>query len=274
MRARVRSMVESARFQKVITAVILVNAIVLGCETSPTLVAEYGEWLHLIDRAVLAIFVLELSARLWAHGPAFFRDPWNWFDSIIIVIALLPTSGAFSVLRALRILRALRLISVVPSMRRVVSALLSALPGMASIGALIALVLYVSAVMATKLFREVSPEYFADLGDSLFTLFQVMTGEAWSEVARGVMRERPLAWIFFVSYIVITSFTVLNLFIAVAVSAMEAQPSEKEEQEKVSDTAAVLAELRELRAEVRALRDPDSANRPPVSTVDSGDRSR
>ncbi|MCK2240652.1 MULTISPECIES: ion transporter [unclassified Crossiella] len=256
-RERVRAIVDATLFQKVITAVILVNAVVLGCETSPALVAEYGQVLHAIDRAVLAIFVVELAARMYAYGTAFFRDPWNWFDTVIVVIALLPTSGAFSVLRALRILRALRLISVVPSMRRVVSALLRALPGMASIGALIVLVLYVSAVMATKLFSVASPEYFGDLGDSLFTLFQVMTGEAWSEVARSVMREQPLAWIFFVTYIVITTFTVLNLFIAVAVSAMDAQVSEETGQrapDQAEVNVVVLAELRELRAEVRALR--------------------
>nr|WP_228708415.1 ion transporter [Amycolatopsis keratiniphila] len=223
MRERLREFVEAPLFQRVITGVIIINAITLGCETSPALVAEYGSILHVVDRAVLVIFLIELIARIYAHGWRFFTDPWNWFDTVIVAIALLPTSGAFSVLRALRILRALRLISMVPSMRRVVSALLGALPGMASIAALLVLVLYVSAVMATKLFSGVSPEYFGDLGDSLFTLFQVMTGEAWSEVARTVMSQRPVAWIFFVAYIVITSFTVLNLFIAVAVSAMDAQ---------------------------------------------------
>jgi voltage-gated sodium channel len=117
-------------------------------------------------------------------------------------------------------------------------------------------VLYVSAVMATKLFSGVSPEYFGDLGDSLFTLFQVMTGEAWSEVARTVMAEQPVAWIFFVAYIVVTTFTVLNLFIAVAVNAMEAQTSRHDttsaDAKPADDQAAtletVLAELRELRA--------------------------
>lgn len=247
MRERVCTIVDASLFQNVITGVILLNAVTLGLETSAGMVAEHGPLLHAVDRVVLDVFVAELVARVYAHRGAFFGDPWNWFDVVIVAIALLPTTGAFSVLRALRILRVLRLISMVPSMRRVVSALLRALPGMVSIAALLILVLYVFAVMATKLFSGVSPEYFGDLGDSLFTLFQVMTGEAWSEVARTVMAEQPVAWVFFVVYIVVTTFTVLNLFIAVAVNAMEAQTSRgAAEQDATLDM--VLDELRELRA--------------------------
>lgn len=187
-----------------------------------------------------------------------FRDPWNIFDAVIIGIALAPAGGEFGVLRALRILRALRLISVVPSMRRVVAALLSALPGKASIAALLALILYVAAVLATTtLFSATSPEYFGDLGDSLFTLFQVMTDEAWSGVGREVMSEQPLASIFFVAYIAVTTFTVLNLFIAVAVSAMESHVGHERrlhEQDTGDTVGELLAEVRELRAELHDLR--------------------
>ncbi|MDX3660063.1 ion transporter [Streptomyces sp. ID05-26A] len=245
-------------FNKVITAVILLNAVTLGAETSPELMASSGDALHLLDRLALAVFVVELLLRFGAYGKDFFRDPWNWFDTVVVAITLLPAaSGSFSVLRALRVLRVLRLVSVVPSMRRVVSALLTALPGMASITALLALVLYVSAVIATKLFGIVAPEYFGDLGDSLFTLFQVMTGEAWSEVARQVMAEKPFAWIFFVGYLVVTSFTVLNLFIAVAVTAMQSQMTEEHaehDREEMAATMEILAEVRRLRADVEVLR--------------------
>lgn len=265
MRERVQRIVDAPAFHRVIIGVILVNAATLGCETSPQLVADYGVVLHAVDRAALAVFVVELAARLYARGAKFFRDPWSCFDAAIVGIALLPTSGAFGVLRALRILRALRLISVVPSMRRVVSALLTAVPGMASIAALLGLILYVAAVVATKLFSTTSPEYFGDLGNSLFTLFQVMTGEAWSEAARTVMTEQPLAWIFFVGYIAITTFTVLNLFIAVAVSAMESQVAhERRQQDREDKTAldALHTEIRQLRAEIHALHDaPEPASR-------------
>ncbi|MFD9700050.1 ion transporter [Lentzea sp. NPDC059081] len=255
--ARLRVLVDAPWFSKVITALILVNAATLGAETSTALLASYGNVLHLIDRLALAAFVVELVLRFGAYGKDFFRDPWNWFDTVVVGVTLLPASGTFSVLRALRVLRVLRLVSVVPSMRRVVSALLTALPGMASITALLALVLYVSAVIATKLFSTVAPEYFGDLGDSLFTLFQVMTGEAWSEVARQVMAEKPFAWIFFVGYLVVTSFTVLNLFIAVAVSAMQTQMTEEHaehDREEMAATMEILAEVRKLREDVEALR--------------------
>ncbi|WP_086822219.1 ion transporter [Allokutzneria sp. NRRL B-24872] len=256
-RARLRRLVDSPGFQRFIIAVILINAVTLGLETSEALVSRYGSALHVLDRLALAIFVGELVLRLYAFGKDFFRDPWNCFDAAIVSLALLPTSGSFAVLRALRILRALRLVSMVKSMRRVVSALLTAIPGMASIAALLALVIYVGGVMATKLYGALSPEYFGDLGRSLFTLFQVMTGEAWSDVARPIMDQEPWAWLFFVGFILITSFTVLNLFIAVGVSAMEHQvAAEREQQEEtLISNDMLLAEVQALRGELRELRE-------------------
>jgi voltage-gated sodium channel len=155
----------------------------------------------------------------------------------------------------------LRLISAVPAMRRVVSGLLAAVPGMASIGALLGLIIYVAAVMATKLFGAITPEYFGDLGTTLFTLFQTMTGEAWPDIAREVMAQAPLAWIFFVIYILISSFAVLNLFIAVIVNGMEQEVTNElmeAENRHAADEAAsdklILDELRALRAEIAQLR--------------------
>lgn len=263
-RERVRALVDAPGFQRLIIAVIVVNAVTLGCETSPELLASHGWLLHTVDRAALAMFTLELTARCYAHGWRFFRDPWNCFDATIVAIALLPATGTFSVLRALRVLRVLRLVSAFPSMRQVVSALLTAVPGMASIAALLGLILYVSAVIATKLFHRTSPEYFGDLGDSLFTLFQVMTGEAWSEVARDVMTHQPLAWIFFLTYIAITTFTVLNLFIAVAVNAMQSQVAREPDTDTTTGQSVqeLITEVRALRAEMRELQPADRQNTP------------
>lgn len=265
-RARVREFVERTSFQQVVMAVIVFNAITLGLETSATLMTSHGHLLHLIDRVVVGIFVVELTLRLYAYGLRFFRDPWNVFDFVIVAIALLPVSGEFAVLRALRILRALRLISVVPSMRRVVGGLIAALPGMGSIAALLTLILYVSAVIGTKLYGTVSPDYFGDLPTTLFTLFQTMTGEAWPDVARDVMSKSPMAWIYFVVYILVSSFMVLNLFIAVVVSAMEGQVAEEVREAEAEQAAddlltdqQILFELRELRAELAALRADDLA---------------
>jgi voltage-gated sodium channel len=257
----VRALVDDNRFQQFIVWVIVVNAITLGLETSSTVVRAAGGVLHVADRVMLAIFVVEVALRLFAYGGRFFRDPWNVFDFVIVAISVIPASGPFSVLRALRILRALRLISAVPAMRRVVTGLLAAVPGMASIGALLGLIIYVAAVMATKLFSEISPQHFGDLGTTLFTLFQTMTGEAWPDIARDVMAKAPYAWIFFVVYILVSSFAVLNLFIAVIVSGMEKAVTtelvEAEEQHAADQAASdrlILAELRALRSEVAELR--------------------
>ena len=166
---------------------------------------------------------------------------------------MVPAGSAFTVLRALRVLRVLRLVSLVPSMRGVVGALLKALPGMASIIGLMGLVLYVSAVMATKLFGAISPELFGNLGASLFTLFQVMTVEGWPDIARGVMAQSPYAWIFFVVYLLIATFMVLNLFIAVVVNAMQAQVTEDLKDEGEAQTRVILEEVRALRRDIEAL---------------------
>ena len=152
---------------------------------------------------------------------SFFRNPWNVFDFTIVAVALVPAGEGISVLRALRILRALRLISMVPQMRLVVQALLSAIPAMGSVIALLALIFYVAAVMATKLFGADFPEWFGTVGASLYTLFQIMTLESWSMgIARPVMEVHPYAWAFFVPFILIITFAVLNLFIAIVVNAM------------------------------------------------------
>jgi voltage-gated sodium channel len=254
LRDHVRRFIEHPRFDQAIIALIILNAITLGLETIPAVMARYGGLLHLIDRAALGIFVTELLLRMFVYRGRFFHDPWRVFDFVIVGIALVPASGAFSVLRALRVLRVLRLVSMVPSMRGVVSALLTALPGMASIISLMALVLYVSAVMATKLFGTIAPEFFGTLGGSMFTLFQIMTVEGWPDIARGVMEQAPYAWIFFVSYLLIATFMVLNLFIAVVVNAMQEQVAEDLKGEEEMHTQQVLDELRALRREVEGLR--------------------
>ena len=258
LRERVRVVIENVRFERAITTLIVANSITLGLETSAAVLARFGPLLHVIDRTVLAVFVVELLSRFFVYRSRFFRDPWRVFDFVIVGIALLPASGTFSVLRALRVLRVLRLVSMVPSMRGVISALLTALPGMASIIGLMALVLYVSAVMATKLFGAVAPEFFGSLGASLFTLFQVMTVEGWPDIARGVMAQSRYAWIFFVTYLLIATFMVLNLFIAVVVNAMQSQVTEDLKGEGEAHTRLILDEVRALRREVEALRGPST----------------
>ena len=264
-----RALLASRRTEQAITVLIILNAVILGLETSDTVMASWGAWLHWADRALLAVFVVEIAARLIVHRLAFFRDPWSLFDFVVVGVALIPATGAFAVLRALRVLRVLRLITVAPSLKRVVSALISALPGMGAIVMLLGLVFYVSAVMATMLFGERFPQWFGDLGASAYSLFQIMTLESWSMgIVRPVMEVYPYAWAFFVPFILATAFTMLNLFIGVVVNAMQEEHDEllKAEHEEVEAhlrqaaaereqaRAESAAEAKVLTDEVRALR--------------------
>lgn len=252
-----QSVVESPGFQRFVVAVIVVNAITLGLETSPLVMEKAGTWLLALDRAALAVFVVEIVLKLIVYRTGFFRSGWNVFDFLIVAITLAPVGEGYSVLRALRILRALRLISVVPSMRKVVSALLKAIPGMTSVLTLLLLVFYVAAVMSTKLFGASFPDWFGSIGASLYTLFQIMTLESWSMgIARPVMETYPAAWVFFVLFILLTTFAVLNLFIAIVVDAMSVVEHGEQQRTRETvdaDSKLVLAELRALREQVAAL---------------------
>lgn len=249
---------ETRLVQRSLIVLILVNAVILGLETSPSLMADWGTWLVAADRAILAVFVVEIALKLAVHRFNYIRDPWNVFDFTVVAIALIPASGPLAVLRALRVLRVLRLITMVPSMKRVVGGLLSALPGLGSVSAIIGIVFYVSAVIATKLFAGQFPELFGDLGRTAFTLFQVMTLEGWAmEVVRPVMAVYPLAWIFFLLFILASTFTLLNLFIAVIVNAI--QQEHGDEPKPVAESEIVL-----LRLEIAALQKQLETMRPQV----------
>ncbi len=251
-------LIESASFERAIIILIIINAITLGLETSKSVMAAAGPVLTLIDRLILSVFVAELIARFAVYRLDFFRSPWRIFDLVVVAAALVPSAGAFSVLRALRVLRVLRLVSTVPSLRRVVGGLLNALPGMGSIVMLLSLVFYVGAVMATKLFGASFPEWFGTIPASAYSLFQIMTLESWSMgIVRPVMEVYPYAWAFFIPFIASTTFTVLNLFIGVVVSAMQAEHDVQASDERETihnDQTMILEELRALRAEVTALR--------------------
>jgi voltage-gated sodium channel len=255
LRMRLGALLANARFQQFIIVLIVINAVLLGMETSGTLMAQYGSTLLALDRAILAVFVLEIAMRLYVYRAAFFRDPWSLFDFAVVGIALVPASGPFAVLRALRVLRVLRMLTMVPSMRRVVGALLSAIPGLSSIALVLLLVFYVFAVIATHLFGADFPEWFGHLGRSLYTLFQVMTLESWSMgIARPVMEVAPFAWIFFIIFILFATFTMLNLFIAIIVNAMQTF-NEGEHQSTVEAVEQVGQTIEhQLHAEVQLLR--------------------
>lgn len=256
LKFRLKRFLEAPRVQAWIVTLIVINAILLGVETSPAVMSKAGDALHLADRTLLAIFVCEIGLRLYVYGRAFWRDPWSVFDFTVIAIALIPASGPFAVLRALRVLRVLRLLTMVPSMRRVVGALLSAIPGLGSIAIVLLIIYYVFAVIATNLFAASHPDWFGNIGRSLYTLFQIMTLESWSMgIARPVMEQFPYAWTFFIPFILVATFTMLNLFIAIIVNAVQSYREQDH-----TRTAVVVDEARQhieadMHTEVRLLRE-------------------
>ncbi|TCK99971.1 voltage-gated sodium channel [Shimia isoporae] len=222
LRDKLGAFIDRPAFRNAILGVILFNAIILGLETSKPLMASIGPVLIFLDTLCLAIFVLEILAKLFVQRARFFRDGWNLFDFVIVGIALVPAAQGLAVLRALRILRLLRVVSVAPSLRRVIEGLLNALPGMGSVFLLMALVFYIGAVMATKLFGTAFPDWFGTLGKSGYSLFQIMTLESWSMgIVRPVMEVFPFAWMFFVPFILLTTFVVLNLVVGLVVNSMQ-----------------------------------------------------
>ena len=249
--------IESAGFRNTITALILINAAILGAMTYQ-MPEQVRFWLHMVDMAIIGVFAVEIVLKLIVYRLGFFKSGWNWFDFIVVTVSLIPAAGAFTVLRALRVLRLFRLFSVVPEMRSVVEALGRAIPGMGAIILVLAVIFYVAAVMGAKLFSGTHPEFFGDLGGAAFTLFQVMTLESWSMgVARPVIAEHPYAWVFFVSFIVLTSFAVLNLFIAVIVDSMQTKHFDAEvERQNVAhgEREHLLEEVRALRGELSELK--------------------
>ena len=252
IRKRICHLIEGSKIQRFITVLIIANAITLGLETSPEIMMRYGEVLHKFDMLVLGIFTIEILGKLQYRGVGFFKDGWNVFDFLIVSIALLPSANELSVIRALRILRTLRLISVVPQMRRVVQALITAIPGMLSVGAIIALVFYIGAVISTNLYGTTHPQWFGTIGESMYSLFQIMTLESWSMgIVRPVMESRPSTWIFFVPFILITSFAILNLFIGIIVDAMQTQHIEGEATQYEETTEELSKNIREELGDVR-----------------------
>lgn len=258
--AKIQSLVESRNFQNFILFVIVLNAITMGLQTSHSLNARYGLLLEGIDKAALAIFIIEILLKFVVYRVRFFTSGWNVFDFVVVGIAIAPNMGPLSVLRTLRTFRALRglrILSIVPEMREVISALVAAIPGMTSIFGVLGLIFYIGAILATSLFGSTFPDWFGNLGASLYTLFQVMTLESWSMgIVRPVMEVYPWAWAFFVLFIGVTTFAVLNLFVAVLVNAMQ----EAHENKQQAAIAKAQAGVKELTKEIAELQQDEADN--------------
>lgn len=214
--------VESSRIQYLVVGLIFLNAVILGLETFPGLMDRYGTVLKAMDSICLGLFTVELVLKMVAYRGLFWKSGWNWFDFIVVFIALTPNSGPFAALRTLRVLRVFRLLTAIPSLQKVVAAFLHAIPGLGGVIAVMTIFFFTTGVLATHLFGEAFPQWFGNLGLSLYSLFQIMTLESWSMgIVRPVMEVFPYAWTFFVPFIIIATFTILNLFIGIIVSTMQ-----------------------------------------------------
>ncbi len=241
------------RFEIFITVLILLNAIVLGLLTYKYDLNKDGGKLNIlmrIDGFIVAIFILEIAVKLYATGGKFFKSGWNVFDLIVVVLSAIGPAYPLSVLRALRILRTLRLVTQVKSMRIVVESFLRALPGIGSVLMVMLMMMFIFAVIGTRLFGDIAPEMFGTLHDSVFTLFMVLTLEGWPDIAAQVIPHAPFARAFFVIYIAVNSFTVLNLMIAVIVDAMQSEYEAEAEEERED----MIIALKELKLEIAEMR--------------------
>ena len=241
----------SRRFEYGIVALILFSGVLLGLETSSTMVERYGPWLDAGQWLVLGVFIVEAALKLFAESPRFdryFRDPWNVFDFLIIVLSLIPAVGVLAlVARKARLLRVLRLVSAVPELRLLVTTLVSSIPGMLHIVALMGVLTYIYAIVGLELFGAHDPEHWQDLGASLLTLFRVVTLEDWTDIMYTAMEAHRLAWVYFASFVVLATFIVINLFTALIVNNLDivkqARPREAARQGRES----ILRELRVAR---------------------------
>lgn len=252
---KIKKLCESSKLQNFIIGLIIFNSITIGFETSESIMSAFGSTLLLIDKIILVIFVIEITLKLYAYGFSFFRSGWNVFDFSIVAVALLPASGTLAVLRSLRIFRSLRLIKNVPRLRFIVESLFHSLPSLLWIFVLLALVFYVFAVIGTKLFSSEFPAWFGTLGASMFSLFQIMTLEGWADISRSVMQKYPLANIYFIMFILLASYTTLNIFIAIVVNTMN-EVQQKISIENVGKIETIIQdENEELRNDVKLLKE-------------------
>jgi voltage-gated sodium channel len=253
-----KRMMANALFQDAIIGVIIVNAILLGLETSPRIMQAAGGGLLALNWIIQAIFVFEIAARVLAHWPrpaAFFRGGWNVFDFIVVAVAFLPASGGFATIgRLLRLLRVTRLVSVFPQLRLIINTMLLSIPSMGHVVLLLSLLLYVYGIAGVYMFRGTDPPHWGTLGAALLSLFQVVTLEGWTELQRALLPQQPWAWVFFASFIVVAVFVVINLFIAVVINNLE---KAREKEQQIADAHSpehdVLARVAALRREIEKL---------------------
>lgn len=264
MRELCNRIVGAPLFQRAVIAVILLSGLLAGVETNPDLVLSFGPWMKAADGLVMSVFLVELVLRLGAHGRspmAFFRDPWNVFDFMVVILCLLPAGGPFAtVLRLARVLRLLRLATSLPRLQLLVGALLRSLGAMGYVALLLLLITYIYAVMGVHLFRTADPQHFGSLGPAFQSLLRVITLDNWSELLQSAQKTAPVqAAIYFVSFILFGTMIMLNLFIGIITNSMSTLHAEMENTKPRTDPVGlapceVAKELEALEAQFDEIR--------------------
>ena len=260
VRLALRRALRSCCFERFLTRLIVLYAISL-CVLSylENMSGNHGfniQFLKALDFSIFMIFCMEIGLKLYAFRRSFFRNGWNVFDFLVISVSIVGMASSITAFRALRVMRTLRLVKRVPSMRIVIESFMRAIPGIGSVITVMLLVIFVFALIGQNLYASVAPELFGTIHQSAFTLFTVMTLEGWPDVSRAVMNDVPLAWIYFVSFIAINSFTVLNLMIAVIIDAMQREYDDDADE----DREDILRELKALRRDIAQLNHKKTAN--------------
>ena len=258
MRDLAHRLTHSLGFEYFIIGLILFNAVLVGVETLPAAMNNYSGWIDYGQWAILAVFIVEAALKIFAVSPRadrYFRDGWNVFDFSIIVLSLVPATGGFAVVaRLARLMRLLRLVSAIPEMRLIVATLVRSIPSMLHIVALMSLMVYIYAIIGYQLFHEHDPEHWRNLGIALLSLFRVVTLEDWTDIMYKAMELHPLTWIYFVSFVVLGTFVVINLFIAVVINNLDEAKQERLRSLEEAPTAdALLSELRATQQSLRRL---------------------
>ncbi len=253
-----RRLVEARAFEYFIIAVIIANGVLIGIATSPALDRQFGNWIHLGHQAALAVFIVEAMFKMFASSPriaGYFRDGWNVFDFLVIVFALVPATGQFAMIaRLARLLRVLRLISAIKDLRLIVAALVRSIPSVGHVIMLMSIIVYIYAIIGYHLFHEHDPDNWRNLGVSLLTLFNIITLEGWTDIMYTAMESYPLAWVYFVSFVVVGTFVVINLFIAIIINNLdEAKAEGIREFEHPVSRQELLREIRSTQAALHRL---------------------
>ena len=252
MKAYAHRIVEARGFEPFMIGLILFNAVLIGLETSHEVVAQYGDLLHLGNDVILWIFILEAVLKITAVAPRlalYFGNGWNLFDFTIVILSLVPATGEFALVgRLIRVLRVLRLVSAVPQLRLIVATLVRSIPSMGHVIGLMSIIFYIYAVTGFHLFHKDDPEHWGSLGEALLTLFSVVTLEGWVQVMEVLLKPHPWAWIYFVTFILIGTFVMLNLFIAVVINNLDAsKAAELEELAQPPTRDEIVDELKRTR---------------------------